>query len=177
MALFTSLLTALGATAAGTGAAGGAASGLGAVAGAIGTAATIGGTILQASGARAAADAQKKQEQLREAQMNMDSMRQRRSIIRQSQVARATAVSNAGSQGVLDSSGLAGGQAQISGQTGQNLQGSFAGQRIGAQMFDANAQEAAGRTTASTGAGLSSFGGALVKNQDQIGKLGTFLFS
>lgn len=173
MAVFTSLLTALGASAAG---AASAASTIGAVAGAVGTVATVAGTIMQAGAAKDAANAQKKQEQLREAQMNMDAMRERRTAVRQAQVARANAVSSAGSQGAIDSSGLAGGQAQISGQTGQNLVGINAAQNLGTQMFAANADEAAAQSRSATGGGVSSLGGALVKNQDAIGKLGANIF-
>jgi hypothetical protein len=131
---------------------------------------------MQAGAARDAASAQKRQEQLREAQMNMDAMRERRQAVRQSMVARANAVSAASSQGAIDSSGLAGGQAQIAGQTGNNLVGINASQAIGTQMFGANAAEASAQSRSALGGGISSLGGALVKNQDAIGKLGAYAF-
>jgi len=171
-----SALASLG-TALGVGSASGAAgaTSLSGLAGAVGTAATIAGTGLQVAGQMKAQEAQEKAETLRNAQMNLEATRQRRQIIRQSLIARGQAVNSATAQGAAEGSGLAGGVSQIASQAGSNLAGVNASQGLGQAMFGANQQLSSAQTMESFGSGLSSLGGALFKNQEQIGRLGTYL--
>lgn len=147
------------------------------IAGAIGAAATAAGTVMSFAGQNKADKASKRAEKLRENQMNIESQRSRRQIIRQALVARSDALSNATAQGAAQGSGLAGGIAQIGGDAGRNITDVNQNQALGTSMFAANRQIAAGQTMASTGNGISSLGGTLIKNQDAIGRLGTYATS
>lgn len=166
-----------GASAGAAGAAAGGATSLSGIAGLAGTAATIAGTGLQVAGQMKAQEAAEKAETLRNAQMNLEATRQRRQIIRQSLIARGQAVNSATAQGAAEGSGLAGGVSQIASQTGSNLAGVNASQGLGQAMFGANQQLSQAQTMSSFGSGLSSLGGALFQNQQQIGRLGTYITS
>lgn len=176
MPVFTAIAASLASLGAAAGGAASTAGGLGAIAGGIGTAAGLAGTALQFSGQQKAASAAEQAERLRQSQMNMEAIRQRRAAVRQSIVARGAAVSNATNQGAGDGSGLQGGIAQIGGQKGNNLTGIDNGVQLGNGMFQANAAQAAGQTQSSFGSGISSLGGALVKNQEAIGRVGANMF-
>lgn len=165
------------------GAAGGAAAGataatsLAGAVGAVGTVAGLAGTALQYTGQQKAASAQQEAERLRQAQMNSEAIRQRRQALRASIVARGQAVSNASGQGAQDGSGLSGGLAQIQNTAGSNLQATNNGTQLGTGIFQANSQAAQGQTTSALGSGVSSLGGALVKNQEAIGRVGANIFA
>lgn len=144
-------------------------------------AASIGGLALQAVGTGVQMDAANKQteasvraERLRQQQMNLESMRQRRQAVRNTIKARAVALSAGTSQGATGSSGLAGGLSQISNQGAENVSGVSKAQEIGTSIFDANASYAQAGGQLALGQGLSSLGGALVNNAQQIGQIGTF---
>lgn len=184
MAIFSSLISAVSAglgglggaaTAAGTaGAAGAGATGISGLAGLVGTAATVGGTLMQAGAAKDAAAEQKRQESIREVQMQVDANRQRRQIIRQSMVARAEALSTSTAQGAGSSSGLAGGLAQNTAESGQGVLGVNQALESGSAIFASNRRLADAQTRQSMGAGISSLGGALVSSAPQIGRLGAY---
>lgn len=72
---------------------------------------------------------------LRQTQMNLDANRRKRDIIRQAQVATANAEASASNSGALNSSGIEGARAGISGQAGVNYLGVSQNQEIGNQMF------------------------------------------
>lgn len=153
---------------------------------AVGVAAGIAGTATSYVSQREAASAQKKviaaqnvAEATRKQQMDLDATRKKREIIRQAQVARAAAISTANAQGAGDTSALEGAQGAISGQSGVNLTGVAQNQELGSRIFDANAavgagraQEAAAGSLGAAGSGISSLGGALVKNAGTIAKIG-----
>ena len=141
---------------------------------AAGVAAGIAGTAMQVSGQNKANKAAKRAESIREAQMNLESARQRRDVIRKMNLARAEAVSSAETQGTSSSSGLSGGLASIGAQGGSATLAINQNQQLGAEMFAANRQAASGNSMASFGNGLSSLGGALVNNASTIGKIGTY---
>lgn len=181
MAIFSSIISAVssalgagGAAAGAAGAAGAGATGLSGLAGALGTAATVAGTVMQAGAQKDIAEEQKRQESIREVQMQVDANRQRRGIIRQAMVARAESLSSATAQGAGSSSGLAGGIAQVTAERGSNLTGVNQAEQSGAAMFASNRNIASAQSRAAFGSGLSSLGGALVQNQEPIGRLGTF---
>lgn len=71
----------------------------------------------------------------RQKQMNLDANRRKRDIIRQAQVATANAEAAAAGSGALNSSGVEGARATISGQAGVNYLGVSQNQEIGNTMF------------------------------------------
>lgn len=144
--------------------------------GAVGAAATAVGVGTQVVGAVRAARGEKRAEQLRQAQMNLESRREQRNIIRQAALARAAAVSSANAQGAQDSSGLQGGLSQITGQAGSASLATNQNQQLGTAMFGANRMISSGNTMASIGSGISSLGGSLVQNSDMLGRLGNYAF-
>lgn len=73
--------------------------------------------------------------QLEQTRMNLDAERRKRDIIRNAQVATAKAENSAANSGALNSSGIEGARAGISGQAGVNYLGVSQNQEIGNQMF------------------------------------------
>jgi hypothetical protein len=155
------------------------------------TAIGVGGLALSAAGMymnyqgaqeqKKAGALEREAEKVRQQQMNLDAMRRKRELIRQSQVAAAQSTAIAGAQGAGESSGLQGALGGISGQSGVNILGVSQNQEVGNKIFDINSRKSQVMSNASfmssTGAGLSSLGGALVKNEGIIGKLGTYMAS
>jgi len=155
---------------------------------AIGIAASVAGTAVAYKGQQQQAKAQKQliaaqqvAEDSRKQQMNLDATRKKREIVRQAQLARAAAVATANAQGAGDSSALGGAIGGIEGQTGVNLAGVNQNQQLGNQIFDANAMagrarasEADGGGMVATGSGISSLGGALIKNSGTIARIGGY---
>lgn len=144
--------------------------------GAVGAAATAVGVGTQVVGAVQAARGEKKAEALREAQMNLESRRERRNIVRQAALARASAVTSAQSQGAQDGSGLQGGLSQITSQAGNATVATNQNNQLGSAMFGANRMISSGNTMASIGSGISSLGGSLVQNSEMLGRLGNYAF-
>lgn len=85
----------------------------------------------------------RKIEGYRKEQANFDRIRAERNIIRQTQIARATAVSNAANSGASFSSGLQGGLGQIAGEGSAALTSLNENFQLGQKVFDANARIAA----------------------------------
>lgn len=186
MAVFSSIAAALGglagtglagagaaAGATGAAAAGAATAGAG-LAGTLGTIGTLAGTGFQVMGAMQASRAQERMERLRKTQMEVEGNRQRRQIIRQAVVARSEALSNATAQGAQAGSGLQGGYAQIGGESGTSVAAVEQNRQLGRSMFDANMALSRAQTIQTIGSGVSSLTGALVKNQNEIGRVGTY---
>lgn len=140
-------------------------------------AATAVGTVTQVSAANAASKASQRAEALREKQMNLESNRQRRQIVRNMIRARSQALATTTAQGATGSSAQGGAYGQIGQQTGENLVGVNQGQEIGAGIFQANRDIAGAEALAAFGGGVSSFGGALFSNAEGIGRIGSFLTS
>ena len=136
--------------------------------GAVGTAVTVVGQQKQAK-------AQKKAETLRENQMNLEASRTRRQQVREMLAARGAALTAGADQGAGEGSGIAGGLAQIAGTGGSAITATNQNQTIGQNIFAANRQYASGGSMASFGGGISSLGGALIKNSATISKLGTYM--
>jgi len=102
MAIFSGLATAAAATAGTAAAAGASAStGLAGVLGTAGTVAGLAGTGMQVVGSIQANKEAERQAMLQKAQMNMESTRQKRQIIRQATLARSSALVNAEAQGAI----------------------------------------------------------------------------
>ena len=152
---------------------------------AIGTAVSVGGAYVQQQGQEKAIEAQESQDKVRQQQMEFDAARRRREIMRQSTLARATALATTTNQGAANpgGSGLPGAQAQQSNWGYSGVQGVNVAESQGNSMFayqaQANAgyrQAAMGGTIGSIGGGLSSLGGALQatgKTFNQVGPTAT----
>lgn len=160
-----------------------------AVIGAIGLGISGAGMYMQYRGqqAQAAAQeqsiaAQQRAERIRQQQMNLDAMRRRREMVRQMLAARAQALATVTAQGAgaPGSSALGGAYGSISGRTNVNSLGVMQNQEAGNAMFSANADlltsyraSAQAGAGVALGAGLSSLGGALMKNNATISQVGT----
>lgn len=152
-----------------------------------------GGAAMQFQGASSAAHAQQQQlmlqqqeEAQRKQQMELDAMRRKREMVRQSIAARAASLTATTSQGAggVNGSALPGAYGGIAGQTGVNIQGADQNLEIGRNMFGLKSQEtlssmAYARAQARTGfgQGLSSLGQGLIKNMEPISRVGTYMTS
>lgn len=142
--------------------------------GAAGVGLAAAGTATQFIGMARAAKGEKRAEKIRAAQMNLESQRERRNIVRQANIARAAALTSAETQGAQAGTGLAGGLAQVTAQAGAATQAVNQNQQLGQQMFAANRMISSGNTISSLGSGLSSLGGSLFQNNDKLGRLGSY---
>lgn len=125
-----------------------------------GAIAAIAGSAFGFVGAMEQSAATKKAEKARKQQMRLDATRRRREVLRQAQVARATATSNATNQGAQFSSALAGAQAGISGAAGRETLAVNQNEMVGNKIFEANQAFASGGNLISFGSGISNLGGA-----------------
>lgn len=138
-----------------------------------------------AKASRQIASASQRNEQLRERQLNLESLRQRRQAVREAIIARSSALTNSVGQGAgIYNSGLAGGYGQIGGQLATNVRNITQAQQIGQGIFDNNAQIAQGEYKASQGqaqvAGgqaISNFGGQVINSLPIITRVGQQVFS
>jgi len=143
----------------------------------IGLAASTAGTIMGVKAQKDQAKAQEKAESARQKAAELDALRRRRAAVREMQMQRSVALSNATAQGAAEGSGLAGAQAGISAQGNTNIVGIDQQQQLGNQVFSANRQAQRAATFGATAEGLTSLGGALVKNAGTISSIGTSIFS
>jgi hypothetical protein len=160
-----------------------------AVAGAVTTADGIRKQRKQSKMAQSAADqqalynrrgqqAQQKAEDLRRKQMQLDAMRARRSAFRESQVARATALSRGvgaglGGMTALQSSGQQGAFSQIASQASNTIGAINQNENIGQGIFDANAEQtAAGNMANFFGSEIQRYGNKVdeARSQQALGK-------
>lgn len=117
------------------------------------------GTVVSAFGQWKQSDIAKKQEKMRQRQMNLEADRRKREIIREGQRARAMALNNATAQGAAEGSGLQGGYGQIAGQTNNSLLAINQDQSIGNRMFSLAGKYANWGTVSSIGQGVTQLGG------------------
>lgn len=124
--------------------------------------AVVGG-VLQYQGQKKMIQAQQKAERLRERQMNLQAMRERRDVIRNAILARSTALATATSQGATapGSSALGGAYGQIAGDKGRQTVAINQNQEIGQGIFKANRQYFAGTQTMGLGSAVSGVGSAV----------------
>lgn len=174
MAIFSTILGALGASAA-------TASAIGTAAQVVGTVAGVAGSFQQAAGQRKAQNAQKYQEVIRQRAMETESRRTQLELVRNQQIARATALANTTASGASaeGSSAMGGAEGTIAGTFGRGIQADQSNLTFGQMQFAANrrvaqgqAMAAQGGTLASAGAGLSSLGGIFVNNAQRIDRVG-----
>lgn len=160
---------------------------------ALSTIALIGGLALGAAGvgvqvasAQASASAQKdeiaaqqKAEATREQSMKLDSMRKQREMIRQGILARSQSLTQGSNQGAGYGSGIAGAQAGITEQTAFNTLGAQQQSQLGSDIFAANreafgarSRQADAGSMGAFGSGLSTLGGAMMKNTGNVDRIG-----
>lgn len=142
--------------------------------GAVGLGLAGAGTVTQMIGQSQAADASRRQERIRERQMNLETSRQRRGVIRQALRARSMALIAGSEQGASSGSGLAGGLGQISSGAAGNLQGLSQSSELGTAMFRTNEQITSAQELSSFGGGLSALGGSIFSNNETLSRLGTY---
>lgn len=136
-----------------------------------GLALSAAGTAVQYSAAKDASEASQRAEDARQRQLELESSRRRREIIRQSIIARSQAVSTATNQGAGDSSVLGGALGGITSNAAYGVAGVNQAESIGRDIFSANRQLASAQSFGAIGNGLSSLGGSLTKNLGPIGRL------
>lgn len=131
---------------------------------------------VQVHGSIQAEKANEKAERARQQSVELDSRRRTRQIIREAQVARANALSNATNQGAAQGSALPGAYAQISGQEATAITGVEQNKELGDRIFAANREAASAATTQAIGGGLQTIGGAIVNNRGAIQRVGQYAF-
>ena len=145
---------------------------IGTVLGLVGTFVSASAAITQAEETRKASIAA---ENARRQQMQLDANRRRRAAVRESLVARATALSVSTNQGA-QGSGPQGAMAQATATGNQNVQTAGAAETLGNRVFDANIAYAnavaKGQKAMAFGSLISSIGGALTSSAGTLGSLG-----
>jgi len=121
------------------------------------------GSRQQAKGQEKMIKAQQKAERLREQQMNLQAMRERRDVIRQSILARSTALATTTAQGAAHqgSSALGGAYGQISGDKNRQTVAINQNQEIGQGIFAANRDYFKGTKQVGMGQAISGAGQAI----------------
>ena len=142
--------------------------------GAVGLGLSAAGTVTSMMGQAAASAASKRQEELRKRQMDLETNRQRRGVIRQALRARSMAMVNGQEQGAMFGSGMAGGLNSITSQAASNTQGLNQTQEIGVGIFKTNQQITGAQELASFGSGLSSLGNSVAGNSETFGRVGNY---
>jgi hypothetical protein len=104
--------------------------------------------------------------------MELEAQRQRREILRQSQVARAQAISAAYNQGAEGTSALQGGIYSVTASAARNTLAVNQDEELSHRIFAANRQSALGGLISGLGSGLSSLGGAVSSNAGTITRFG-----
>lgn len=124
---------------------------------------TLVGGFMQMKGEKKQIEAQKKAEKLRERQMNLQAMRERREVIRQATLARSTALATATSQGAAapGSSGLGGAYGQIAGEANRQKVSINQNEQIGSGIFAANRQYFQGSQQIGAGKAVAGAGQAI----------------
>lgn len=136
--------------------------------------------VMQYDARKDATAASQRAERLREQQMQLETQRKQREIIRQQQNARALALSRSVGQGAGQgedaSSSLFGAYGQIAGAAGRASNTEEQNMDIGAGIFSANRDLAKAQGDIATWEGVGKFGSSLVSNSQMIGKVGNSLF-
>lgn len=133
---------------------------------------------------QAAIAAQQEAERLRKQQMDLDAMRRRREVLRQSTAARSASLAITTAQGGSGegASALPGAYGSISGRANVNASGINQNQALGGGIFDAHQdqltayrQAASAQSDQSFWNGIGSIGGKLIDNAAPIGQVGTYI--
>lgn len=113
---------------------------------------------------------QEKENQQRQLAMQINARRQQTQQIRQAQLARSQGLASATNQGAQFGSGLAGGQAQVTGEAAYNLEGISQNLQISDTLFDLSNQQSQqeiakfqAQSQANTASGFASIGQDIFK--------------
>lgn len=133
---------------------------------------TLAGGFMQYKGEQKQIEAQKKAEKLREKQMNLQAMRERREVVRQGVLARSTALATTTAQGAAapGSSALGGARGQIGGDVGRQTVAINQNQDIGRGIFKANNQYYQGSQQVGFGRAVAGAGQAVGEFAEAVGK-------
>ena len=147
---------------------------------AVGLALSAAGTGISAYGAVAQSSASRRAEGARKSQMELESNRKNREILRRTQVARATALANTtsqtGSSATSGSSALPGAYGEIRSQEDMNRSYNATATERGRDIFAANSDVASAQSISAIGNGVQRFGAAMMTNYRDINQIGTSLF-
>lgn len=128
---------------------------------AVGTAVSIAASSKSASANEDIAAQQQQSNAIQQQAMETDAQRRQLEVVRQAQVARATATSSAVSQNAQLGSGLQGGYGQISGEENTNLLGIQQNLQFGREQFAINNQISNDRISLASAQGMSGWGSGL----------------
>jgi len=143
-----------------------------------GSVAAVSGTAYGVVQGQEAAKASKDAERLRKKQLRLREQQDRRKVIREAQLSRATSASNIiGQTGTLGGSIFENSAASLSAAIGTDLGGISQAANIGAGIFDANARYSQASANAQAGSGIASFGKDLFSSGPAFGKVGATLFN
>lgn len=133
------------------------------------------GSSKSSEAAKKQSQAEQRAESLRQQQMQLESIRRERDIMRQAQAARAQSISQAVNDGVsaTGSSILPGLQGQIASQESRSVTATEENLAIGNATFAANADASRARADKAEGAAWTDFGKTLFQSSDKISNIGT----
>lgn len=123
------------------------------------------GTVLSYNASKKAAD-------IEERKMELESDRHRRQAYRDMLRSQAASESAGAQAGALSGSGVLGGINQAANSGYQSIRDTNQNEQLSHEGFSASRQQALGGTLQSLGNGLGSLGGAFVKNQEPITRVG-----
>ncbi len=135
-----------------------------------------GGMVMSAYGQYGQYKAQRKSEALRQRQVQLEATRLKREQLRKGQVARAQATARAYSQGAGESSALAGGLSQITGQAGRAVQAIQQDSKLSEGLFNLSTENAKAGAVVSIGDGITEVGQTVAGNADTLNRAKTSLF-
>lgn len=142
-----------------------------------GAASAVVGTGAQIYGQRQQTAATKRAESARKRQLNLESSRKQREILRSRMIADATTAARGTGQGVsLSDSSIMGSFGQNAGLAGMQSNDQYQNTDVGNILFSANADAAEGQATSSIGKSLFGFGTDLINVAPTAGKIGAELF-
>ena len=135
-----------------------------------------GGMVVSAYGQYGQYKAQRKADALRQRQVQLEATRLKREQLRKAQVARAQATARAYNQGAGESSALAGGLSQITGQTGRAVTAINQDAKLSEGLFNINSEYAKAGAISNIGEGITSIGNTIAGNADTINRASASLF-
>lgn len=143
----------------------------------VGAGASVFGTVQSMGAAKEAAAASRQAEDLRKKQMELDTARKTRELIRETQGKQSSALQSAVNAGAQYSSVTPGAQGQLEGAFRSNVQALNENASIGASLFEANSNLADAQASAKEGDAISKIGSTLFANSENIGKIGSSIGS
>lgn len=135
------------------------------------------GTATTVHNQQKSADAQQDAIEAQRRTAELDRIRRVRELVRQQNLARSMALTTTTAQGASLGSGLEGAYGQISGRMGVNELGINQNYLLGQNIFSARAAQSSAEYGAALGQGLTTLGGAVLRNVDTLNRFGTYMSS